>query len=398
MLLARKARQPVTLVLTRHEEFTSANPAPHSVIRLKTGAKHDGTLTALEGRLLLDGGAFASPFWIPIVILGMLRNKYRFQAWQLESLDALTNKAPIGAYRAPGGFNAAFAIESQIDELALQLECDPLTLRLQNLAREGDPLIDLTPQVPIGAKEVLSALAEHPAWTDPPPHQDDDGLLRGRGLGLGAWGGAMWAAAANAKLEADGKIHIILGTVDLTGSYTSLAQIAAEALGVSAGQIVMRKANTDHAAYAPMSAGSGTIYGMGPAVQQAALDLRAKLLKQAAQQLEVAEADLVVSDAGICVAAAPEQSYSFQELYQLGTTQYIPSDRSRVDTPTAASAGLCRHGGRGGGGSGDRPGDPDPADDSPGCRQSDQSSLGGRPNPGRGSSIGGIGPVGGSDV
>jgi len=324
VLLARKARQPVTLVLTRHEEFTSANPAPQSTIRLKTGAKHDGTLTALEGTLLLNGGAFASPFWIPIVILGMLRNKYRFQAWHMESLDALTNKAPIGTYRAPGGVNATFAIESQIDELALQLELDPLTLRLQNLALEGDPLIDLTPQAPVGGKEVLTALAEHPAWTDPPPRQEDDGFLRGRGLGLGAWGGAMWAAAANAQLEADGKIRIILGTVDLTGSYTSLAQIAAEAFGVSMERIVMSKANTDHAAYAPMSAGSGTIYGMGLAVQKAALDLRAKLLNLAAQQLQVVEAELAVHDEGICTAARPEQSRSFQELYQLGTTEYAP--------------------------------------------------------------------------
>jgi len=342
VLLARKARQPVTLVLTRREEFTSANPAPHSIIRLKIGAKQDGTLTALEGRLLLDGGAFASPFWIPIVILGMLRNKYRFQAWRLESLDALTNKAPIGAYRALGGVNTAFAIESQIDELALQLELDPLTLRLQNLALEGDPLIDLHPQVPVGAKEVLTALAEHPAWTDPPPRQEDDGFFRGRGLGLGAWGGAMWAAAANAKLEVDGKIHIILGTVDLTGSYTSLAQIAAEAFGVSAGQIVMSKANTDHAAYAPMSAGSGTIYGMGLAVQKAALDLRAKLLNRAAQQLEVTEAELAVHDEGIWVAADPERTCSFQTLYQLGTTEYAPligqgSTRPQQQAPAFAA-------------------------------------------------------------
>jgi len=348
VLLASKARQPVTLVLTRREEFTSANPAPHSVIRLKTGAKKDGTLTALEGTVLLDAGAFASPVWLSIVILGMLCNNYRFQAWKLESLNVLTNKAAITFYRAPVAVNASFATESLIDELALQLGCDPFMLRLQNIVQEGDLLANLEPQVRVGSKEVLTALAEHPAWTAPlsRPEADDD-LLRGRGLGLGSWGGAPWPAAASAKLEADGKIRIILGTVDLTGSFTSLAQIAAEAFGVSAGQIVMSKANTDYAAFSPPSAGSGTIYAMGTAVQRAAFDLRVKLLKRAAQRLGIAESELVVNDAGIFVTTDPERACSFQELYQLGTgfvsTEYTPligqgSARPQQQAPAFAAA------------------------------------------------------------
>ena len=347
VLLAQKARQPVTLVLTRREEFTSANPSPHSVIRLKTGAKKDGTLTALEGTVLLDGGAFASPVWFSIVILEMLRNNYRFQAWKLESLNVLTNKASITFYRAPVAVNASFAIESQIDEVALRLGLDPLTLRLQNVVQEGDLLANLEPQVRVGSKEVLAALAEHPAWTDSLPHPGDDGLLRGRGLGLGSWGGAPWPAAAIAQLETDGKIRIILGMVDLTGSFTSLAQIAAEAFGVSVGQIVMSKANTDHSAYAPPTGGSGTIYAMGTAVQKAALDLRVKLLNRAARQLTVTETELAMNDAGIFVTADPEQSCSFQELYQLGTTfistEYTPligqgSARPQQQAPAFAAA------------------------------------------------------------
>ncbi len=348
VLLAKKARRPVTLVLTRREEFTSTNPAPHSIIRLKTGAKKDGTLTALEGTVLLDTGAFASPVWFSMVILEMLRNNYRFQAWQLESLNVLTNKAAITFYRAPVAVNASFAIESQLDEVALRLGHDPLTLRLQNVVQEGDLLVNLEPQVVrVGSKEVLAALAEHPAWTAPPSHPDADDLLRGRGLGLGSWGGAPWPAAASAKLEADGKIRIILGTVDLTGSFTSLAQIAAEAFGVSVGRVVMSKANTDHTAYAPPSAGSGTIYAMGTAVQKAAFDLRVKLLNRAAQQLTVTETELAVNDTGIFVTADPEQSCSFQELYQLETTfispEYTPligqgSIRPQQQAPAFAAA------------------------------------------------------------
>ncbi len=321
VLLAKKAQRPVKLILSQREELIGANPAPHTVMRLKTGAKKDGRLTALEGEVLMDVGAF-STYWDPVIgILWLLRVNYRFQAWRLEGLEVLTNRASIGAYRAPGAANAAFAIESQLDEIASRLGLDPLTLRLQNVAVEGDLLPNLQPQVRVGAKEVLTALAGHPAWTDPPPpRQGDDGLLRGRGLGLGSWGVARGPASAIAILETDGKIRIVLATVDLTGSFTSLAQIAAEAMGVSVGQIVLSKASPDHAPYAPVSGGSQTIYAMGAAVEEAAFDLRTKILKHAAQELEVTEAELAVNDEGVFIPARPEQSCSFRRLYELGTS------------------------------------------------------------------------------
>jgi CO/xanthine dehydrogenase Mo-binding subunit len=320
ILLAQKARRPVQLVLTRQEELIAANPAPCAVLRLKTGARQDGTLTALEAEVLLDVGAF-SAYWDPVVgILWLLGSNYRFQAWRLAGQELLTNRASVGAYRAPGAAMAAFATESQMDEIARRLGLDPLAFRLQNVALEGDPLPNLQPQVQSGAKEVLAALARHPAWTSPPPpRQGDDGLLHGRGLALGSWGAARGPASAVAILEAGGQIRIVLGTVDLTGSFTSLAQIAAEALGVSAQQIVMSKASPDHAPYAPISGGSQTIYAMGSAVKAAALDLRAKILACAAQELAVPEAELEVNDEGAFVAVQPERSCSFQKLYQLET-------------------------------------------------------------------------------
>lgn len=323
VLLAKKASRPVKLTLTRREELTSANPAPSTTIRLKTGANKDGRLTALEGEVLVDVGAFPMYMNAAFNIQWMILSNYKFQAWQLEGQDVLTNKASKGAFRAPVAVNAFFAIESQLDEIAGQLGFDPLALRLQNLVLEDDLLPNMEPQVRVGAKEVLTALAEHQAWTDTPPIRlGNDGLLHGRGLGLGSWGSGTWSASAIAILEADGKIRIVLGTVDLTGSFTSLAQIAAEALGVSVQQIVMSKASPDHAPYAPMSAGSGTIYSMGGAVKEAALDLRSKILKHAAQTLQVTEEELDLNDEGVFVTAEPEKSSPFQVLYKLGATWF----------------------------------------------------------------------------
>jgi CO/xanthine dehydrogenase Mo-binding subunit len=320
VLLAQKARRPVKLVLTRHDELVAANPAPGAVIRLKTGARGDGTLTALEGEVLLDVGAHTA-YWEPVGgIMWLILTNYNFQAWHLEGSEVLTNKVGLGAYRAPGAATAAFAVESQLDEIAHRLSIDPIVLRQRNVTLEGDPLPNLQPQPPVGAKEVLAALAGHPAWSDPPPPlRGEDGLLRGRGFALGSWGAGRGPSSALAILEADGKIRVVLATVDLTGSFTSLAQIAAEAVDVSPEQIIVSKASPDHISYAPISGGSQTIYATGSAVREAALDLRAKILQGAAAALDVDESKLAIAGEGVHVTTDPEHACSFRRLYERGT-------------------------------------------------------------------------------
>jgi CO/xanthine dehydrogenase Mo-binding subunit len=120
-------------------------------------------------------------------------------------------------------------------------------------------------------------------------------------------------------LETGGKFRIVLGTVDLSGSFTSLAQIAADALGVSIDQIVISKASPDYARFAPMSAGSQTIYAMGAAVKDAALNLQAKMVKITAQDLNITEAELAVNNEGVYVIAQPNKCHSFEMLYHMGT-------------------------------------------------------------------------------
>lgn len=319
VLLARKAGRPVQLVLTRQEELIGANPAPRTLIRVKTGARHDGALTAVEADVLVDAGAFPTG-WIMSNITATLRDNYRFQAWQMRGREVLTNKASVTSYRAPGAPNLSFAMESQIDELAARLGIDPLTFRQKNVIREGDLLTNREPQSPVGAEEVLNALAQHPGWTNPAPERvTEAGLLRGRGLALGSWAGGTGPAGSLAILDAGGKVRIVLGTVDLSGSFTSLAQIAADALGVCFDQVVINKASPDFAPYAPMSAGSQTIYAMGAAVKEAALDLRARMIRYAAQDLKVTESELGADETGVYLLAQPSKRLGFNTLYQLAT-------------------------------------------------------------------------------
>lgn len=319
VLLARKAGRPVQLVVTRQEELTGANPAPHSIIRLKTGVRAGGAFTAIDGDVLVDAGAFPTG-WIMSNMTASLRDNYRFPAWRMRGREVVTNKASVTSYRAPGAPNYTFAIESQVDEMARRLGIDPVLLRRRNLIAEGDLLTSKEPQVTIGAQQVLDALAAHSAWQGPAPARTGtDGLLHGRGVALGSWAGSNGPAAVVAILEQGGRFRFVLGTVDLTGTYTGLAQIAAEALGVSVAQIVMAKASPDHAPYAPMSAGSQTIYAMGAAVKAAAEALRQKMVTYVAADFSVEAEAVAVDEQGLYVATEPERRHSFATLYRLGT-------------------------------------------------------------------------------
>jgi len=133
--LAIHTRRPVRLTLTRQEEFLIGTPAHASIITLKTGVKRDGTLTALQARVIFDAGAFpGSPARIAANLLGSF---YRFPHYEIEAFEVLTHKPGVGAYRAPGAPQALFALESQMDEMARQLGLDPLEFRLRNVMGEG---------------------------------------------------------------------------------------------------------------------------------------------------------------------------------------------------------------------------------------------------------------------
>lgn len=317
VLLAQKAMRPVQLILTREEELIGSNPAPHSIIWVKTGARADGTFTAVEADVLVDAGAFPTG-WIMTNITANLRDNYRFEAWHLRGREVVTNKASVSSYRAPGAPNAHFAMESQVDEIARALDRDPLQIRLQNVIQEGDMRSTKEPQDRIGANEVLAAVARHPAWTTDIPVTKAK-LLQGRGMSLGSYTGGGGPASAVVFLDAGGKFRFVVGTVDLTGSYTSLSQIAAEALGVSVERIVMTKGSPDHAPFAPMSAGSQTIYAMGAAVLEASCNIRDILIGHVAKDFEVRQSALALDDDGVYVVSQPSKRHSFSTLYELGT-------------------------------------------------------------------------------
>ena len=135
-LLSKKTGKPVKMMMTRDEVFEATGPTSGSYMRVKLGAKKDGTLTAGEAYLAYEAGAFpGSP-----VGGGMSASSRPTTSptSSVDGYDVVVNKPKTAAYRAPGTPAAEFAGESVIDELAEQLDIDPIELRLKNAAKEGD--------------------------------------------------------------------------------------------------------------------------------------------------------------------------------------------------------------------------------------------------------------------
>ena len=303
------ARRPVLLRYSRMDDFLAGNPAPDCRISVKLGAKRDGEITALESDLIFDtGSGGGSPLQIAAILLG---GYYRFPNLEIRGHEVLTNKPGAGAYRAPGAQQATFAIESAIDELARKLELDPLELRLRNCAVEGDPRPNGGAWPRIGLKECLEALRDHPAWRD-----RDAARASGRGVGIavGGWPGGIEPATAVCRLDANGKLTVVLGSVDLTGTNTSFAQIAAETFGLSADDITVTTASTDAAPFAGGTGGSKIMYTMGKAVQNAAEDALKQILAVASDALEASVDDLELVDGAVRVRGVPGSSISLRDI------------------------------------------------------------------------------------
>ena len=321
------SRKPVRLVYTRSEDFLAANPAPQSIITVKLGAKRDGTLVALQAKVIFDSGAYAgSAAGLGGYILG---SSYRCPNLDIRCYEVLTNKVGVGAYRAPGAPQATFALESAVDELCRKLEMDAIAFRLKNGVKEGDHRLDRSsPTWPrIGLLDCLKKAQEQSLWTTrssvgpdssrpAPIYRPDElrGWKIGVGVAAGGWPGGTEPTAAACRLETDGTITVVVGTVDLTGSDTSLALIAAEGLGLPFSSVNVAHDNTDTMPYSGGTGGSKTTYSMGPAVLAAARDARNQILTIAAEMLEAAATDLEIEGDKVVVRGSPGKSVNLKDI------------------------------------------------------------------------------------
>jgi CO/xanthine dehydrogenase Mo-binding subunit len=315
--VASRLHKPVRLVYTRQEDLLAGNPAPQTVTTIKLGAKRDGTLIAIQARMILDSGAYPNPLagFSGFHFAGV----YRCPNLDIRCDVVQTNKPGTGSYRAPSGPQAYFALESTVQELCQQLGMDPLQFRQINALKEGDPNIMRGRWPRIGLLECLEQIQQHPLWVQREQArreapEDLRGWKIGIGVAAGGWPGGTEPAAALCRLEQDGTFTSVVGSVDLSGSDASLALIAAEELSLPASAVNITHDSTDSMPYSGLSAGSKTTYTVGSAVLAAARDARDQVFTIAAEMLEASAVDMELRDGKVMVKGVPEKYVTLQQI------------------------------------------------------------------------------------
>ena len=316
-LLSMKINRPVKLVNTRQETFTLNGPRLETNIYLKTGVTNDGRILAREARSVFDVGAYLGAG--PNSGVGHALGAYDVPNFRLRSYGVYTNKLYVGSYRASGVADMTFAVESHMDVIAHKLGMDPWEFRACNALKKGDTNVSGAAVPSNGLKEVMDALKERMGLPKKLPANlpANSNVGRGVGIAVGEWRSGSGPSTASISVNEDGTVSLLTGSVDISGSDTSLAQIAAESLGIEMEQVVVAKRDTDLAPFTGPSGGSRIVYSQGKAVQLAAEDARSKLMALAADRLGVPAEALECKGGSVYVQDNPPQSVGLGQLAQL---------------------------------------------------------------------------------
>jgi xanthine dehydrogenase YagR molybdenum-binding subunit len=278
-LASRALSQPVKIALTRQQMFNATVHRPATVQRVRLGATPDGRLTALS-LMAATHCARNAPFIERAAAFSraLYAAPNRLTGHRLQLLDI----AVASAMRAPGEASGMMSLEAAMDELAERLGLDPIELRIRN-----EP--DKHPEsgAPYSARQLIECMqdgAEKFGWRhrNPKPGQARDGRwLVGMGMAAAIRGNFLLPAKASLKCEPDGTIRLRQGMTDIgTGSYTILAQIAAETMGVPLEQVVVEIGDSGFAP-APGSGGQFGAASAGSGALAGGMALRARLTEMA---------------------------------------------------------------------------------------------------------------------
>jgi xanthine dehydrogenase molybdenum-binding subunit len=305
-LLAHLTRRPVKMVLRRAESL-AVHPKRHAtIIKMKTGAKKDGALTAHDVEIYGDGGAYASlSNHVMLRATTHAAGPYEVPNARVDTYAMYTNNVPCGAFRGFGVTQSAFAMENQMDILAEQLGLSPVEMRRRNALAVGKKtLAGHTLTESCGLPKCIEAVA-----TEMEKHT----FIAAEGNKRRAWGfacaykntgfgsGAYDAAGAEVEVFADGRAAVRAGAAEIgQGLVGVLAQVVSEELGVPYEQIDVLVADTDRTLDCMATTASRQTYVTGNAARHASIEVRKRLSQTAAEMLDVAPESLKFEEGMIC--------------------------------------------------------------------------------------------------
>ena len=299
-IAAQRVGRPVKVSVPRAQSAYLVHHRSDTVQRIRLAAEADGRLTAIAHESVAaqnDDSSFLEP--VPFGTLPLYRGEVRHFRTDVVRVDL----PPTGAVRAPGEAIGSFAVEGAMDELATRIGINPLELR-----RRNEPEVDPLSGKPFSTRLLMQCYEEGArrfGWPDtlPTPGSRREGeWLIGVGMAASLRGNFTVNAQARVRLEPDGRATVECDMTDIgTGTYTILAQVAGEMLGLPVDRVAVRLGDTD----LPPTAGSGGSFGAGSSASAVALACE-DLLVELGRRMNAAPDELALKDG--CVRAGGREA------------------------------------------------------------------------------------------
>jgi len=339
--LSRLTRRPVKICLTREEVFYCHRGRHPTLMRVKTGVRKDGAITAMHFQTVLDGGGYGSYGVASTYYTGALQTvTYEIPAYRFDGARVFTNKPPCGPKRGHGTPQPRYALEVQLDKIACDLGLDPAAMRKAHLVPPGSVTANFLRVGSMGLGACIDKVVAASGWK-----KRRGRLPEGRGLGLACssyicgaglpiYWNAMPQSGVQLKIDRGGGVTVFCGSTDIgQGSDSVLAYIVAEVLGIDPFDIRVVTADTDLTPVDLGSYSSRVTLMTGNAALQAAERAREMLVLAAAGKLEIPASRVAlasgrvfdVEDAGRGMAFAEAAVLAESKFGTLGTVgSYSP--------------------------------------------------------------------------
>src|SRR3989454_3301881 len=293
--------KPVRIMLERDSELKVAGARPSAYARVKVGAKKDGTIVAWQSESWGTGGPGGGGM-PPIPYVLSIPNQRK------EHTAIRNNIGPARAWRAPNHPQAAVITMCALDDLAANLNMDPVEFFGKNL--------DITKPRRDIYREELAIASELMGWKQkwhPRGQNESGGTVRGVGVSFHTWGGRGHASDCDLTIHPDGSVDLKLGSQDLgTGTRTCILMVAADTLGIPMDAIQLQIGDTNY----PRSGGSGgstTIGGVSSSTRRAAVVARDALFAKVAPALNAQPEQLECVNGTVRVKGDSSKSLSWKE-------------------------------------------------------------------------------------
>ncbi|MDP2744857.1 MAG: xanthine dehydrogenase family protein molybdopterin-binding subunit [Dehalococcoidia bacterium] len=307
VLLAHKAHAPVSLALSREEEFLCSPMRERSRLRLKLAARKDGTLLGFQSTHILDSGAYNDTFQGFLFSLDVAIGPYRIPHLDVSRYYVYTNNHPTGHFRGPMGMTQhVFATESHLDGLAAKLGMDPVELRLKNRQKDGDQAHSGGTLRHVSIGDTVGAAAEY-------LRREKKERQKNRGWGIACsqyqtqrFRDIPFISSACVKMNEDGTVVLSTGVIESGGGqHTTLAQIVAEVLKIPYESVTVFYGDTNVVPRDYSTSASQTTYRAGMMVKMASEDLRQQLLQLGADKLRTGVESLELVNGRVQVINKP---------------------------------------------------------------------------------------------